>query len=35
MGKREQRNVTSLTTSLANAFQVNKIILQALNKIIM
>ena len=35
MGKKEQRNITSLTTSFANAFQVNEILLQALNKIIM
>ena len=35
MGKKEQRNITSLTNSSANAFQVNKILLQALNKIVM
>ena len=35
MGKKEQSNITSLTTSSANTFQVNKILLQALNKIIM
>ena len=33
MGKKEQRNITSLTTSFVNAFQVNQILLQALNKI--
>ena len=29
MGKKEQRNITSLTTSFVNAFQVNQILLQA------
>ena len=33
MGKKEQRNITSLTTNFANAFQVEQILLQALNKI--
>ena len=35
MGKKEERNITSLTTSFTNAFQVNYILLQDLNKIIM
>ena len=35
MAKKEQRNITSLTTSFANAFQVHQILLEALNKIIM
>ena len=34
-GKKEQRNITSLTTSFGNAFQVNEILLEALNIIIM
>ena len=35
MGKKEQRNITSLANSFSNAFQVNEILLQSLNKIIM
>ena len=35
MGKKEQRNITSLSASFANAFQVNYILLQVLYKIIM
>ena len=32
MDKKEERNITSLTTSFAIAFQVNGILLQALNE---
>ena len=35
MGKKEQGNITSLTTSFANVFQVKQILFQALNMIIM
>ena len=35
MGKKEQRNITFLRSSFANAFQVKSILLQTLNEITM
>ena len=35
MCENEQTNITSLTTSFSNVFQLNQIFLKALNKIIM